>query len=78
MTVIHVTDKEFHTILAALRYYQSHGQGDGYNRAPWIQEIASNAGEIPRPLDDAGINELCERINSEYELINGQEIEIEA
>ena len=54
MMTLHVTDTEFHTILAALRYYQAHGQGDALNRPAWVHDLATNGGEILCSLDAAG------------------------
>jgi hypothetical protein len=63
MIVLRVTNQEFHTVLAALRYYQAHGQGDPSNRAEWVQDIASNGGAVASPLGDQAIDALCERLN---------------
>lgn len=56
------TREELGTVLAALRYYQQNGQGDPYNRSDAIHSIATRCDEVTS-LDDAGIDELCERIN---------------
>jgi hypothetical protein len=57
---IQVSDQEFHTILAALRFFQIQRnreiQGD-------YLEIATNGYTIGR-LDYEGIDALCERINT--------------
>ena len=53
------------TILAALRFYQQAGMGNSVNRSPAIDEIATNSGTYVA-LDDAGIDELCENINSPF------------
>lgn len=52
------------TILAALRYYQSQGLGDPDKRPDDIHEIATNGGD-DISLNDAGIDSLCEAINTE-------------
>ena len=53
---------DLNTILAALRYYQEQGMGDPENRSDDIHEIATN-GDTDVSLDDAGIDDLCERLN---------------
>ena len=62
MIHLQVSEAEFHTILAALRFYQQQGQGDPANRSDAIHELATNADEVVS-LDDEGIDQLCERIN---------------
>lgn len=52
------------TILAALRYYQKHGQGDPANRSDDIHAIAENNG-FAISLDADGIDRLCKHINCE-------------
>lgn len=49
-----VDDRELATILAALRFWQRHGEPR--------QQIATNAGTLA-PLGDAEIDALCERLN---------------
>lgn len=61
-TIEHITDQQFHTIIAALRFYQQMGQGDPDNRSDWIHELATNSGEVIS-LDDEGIDDLVEYIN---------------
>lgn len=56
-----VSRGELATILAALRTYQEAGYGDPDRRPDAIHEIA--AGDLWTSLDDAGIDDLCERIN---------------
>lgn len=51
------------TILAALRFYQERGMGEPANRSDAIHDIATNGGEDVS-MDDAGIDALCERVNS--------------
>lgn len=60
--VIQLRPPEIHTLLAALRYYQQHGQGESEKRSPAIDAIATNGGEVPA-LDPDDIERLCERIN---------------
>lgn len=62
MNSIRITDREFHTLLAALRFYQEMGQGGPAERLPWIDDLASNGGKTV-PLDFGGIDALCERLN---------------
>ena len=61
----YLTDTDLATILAALRFYQQGGQGDPANRSDDIHDIATNGGEVMSSLDDAGIDDLCERINAQ-------------
>lgn len=61
-----ITNQERDTILAALRFYQSKGLGDPANRPDEIHDIATCGGE-GISLDDAGIDDLCERLNVEQE-----------
>ena len=51
------------TILAALRFYQENGQGDPDNRSDAIHEVATGGGDVIS-LDAAGIDDLCERLNT--------------
>ena len=62
MLTLEVSDREFHTILAALRFYQEHGQADPRNRSAWIDGIATNGGAVTA-LGDRAIDELCMRLN---------------
>jgi|TARA_B100001057_G_C22114326_1_gene668219 hypothetical protein len=64
-TVIEVDNAERNTILAALRFYQQQGMGEPFNRSDEIHDIASDCGN-DTSLDDAGIDDLCERINTTY------------
>ncbi|WP_321820886.1 MULTISPECIES: hypothetical protein [unclassified Burkholderia] len=57
------SDQDRNTILAALRFYQQHGMGEPANRSEAIHDIATNGGEDVS-MNDAGIDELCERVNS--------------
>ncbi len=59
---ITITDQDLHTILAALRNYQWNDLGDPANRSEAINDLATNGGEWISH-DDAGIDDLCERIN---------------
>ena len=60
---IEVTDAQFHTILAALRFYQKQGQGDPVNRDDWIHHLATNGDQVIS-LDIHGIDALCVQINT--------------
>lgn len=60
----HLDDAEHATVLAALRFYQSHGQGDPANRRDDIHDIATNSDKVVSSLDDEGIDALCERLNT--------------
>jgi hypothetical protein len=60
---LHVTPQEFHTLLAALRFYQAYRQCGSAELSAWIEEIASNGGQFD-PLDAAGIDRLCQRLNT--------------
>ena len=66
---IKVSRAGFNTILAALRFWQEKGLAHGANRSDLIQGIVCD--EDDRGLDEAGIDELCERINCGHELIPG-------
>lgn len=58
-----VNESELHTLLAALRFYQQQGQGEPANRSDVIHDLATNGDEVIS-LDDEGIDQLCERINT--------------
>ena len=58
-----MTPQKRNTILAALRYYQENGQGDPDNRSDAIHDIATD-GDTDISMDDDGIDELCEEINT--------------
>jgi len=63
MLTIQLSEKEFHTLLAALRYYQQRKLGNSLLRIDAIHELATNGGRV-RALTAAAIDELCERINT--------------
>lgn len=65
MASLQLSEVEFHTILAALRFYQRLGQGDPDNRAEAIQDLATNSGNSSS-LDANGIDQLCEKINFSF------------
>ena len=65
-----IDDQALATILAALRYYQSAGQGNPSRRSLEIHEIATNSDEVIS-LDEDGIDALCEELNC-GEAIDGQ------
>lgn len=62
MPTIQISDHELHTILAALRYYQESCQCVAANRSEWIEDLATNGGEVTA-LDTASIDDLCDRLN---------------
>ena len=59
---ITVSEREHHTLLAALRMWQR----ATYENQRHHDEIASNGGTV-KPLSDREINHLCERINTSSE-----------
>lgn len=61
-TTISVDAAELATIFAALRFYQSAGQGDPANRSDDIHLIATD-GDSQISLDAEAIDALCERLN---------------
>lgn len=61
MNRIEVNDREFHTILAALRWWQEGGASE-CSHDGMIDEIVSNGGEV-EPLTVDEVDVLCERIN---------------
>jgi hypothetical protein len=61
---------EFHTIVAALRVFQEHRQYDPARRSAWIESIATNSGQV-LPLDASGIEEFCQRLNTEDQEADG-------
>lgn len=58
--IINVSDREFHTILAALRHWESEIDGDIEYKG--LLDIASNGGDV-EALEIEEIDDLCERIN---------------
>ena len=56
-----LTPQELNTVLAALRFYQEHDQGDPARRSDRIHEIATGCGENVS-LDDQGIDDLCDKL----------------
>jgi hypothetical protein len=73
--LLQVDNREFATILAALRYWQRNGELDREEGSivPPAQEydIATDCGEC-EPLDANEIDELCERMNCEPSPLAGQ------
>ena len=63
MLTLEVSEREVHTILAALRFYQERGQADSRNRSDWIDDIATDGGTA-KALDSNEIDELCLRLNA--------------
>lgn len=57
-----ITPEEHATILAALRFYQWHSQGEPVRRSEYIHDIATNGGGVIS-LDNEAIDRLCEKIN---------------
>jgi hypothetical protein len=66
MIRISVSDQEFATIIASLRFYQEMGQGEPDKRSDDIHELATDGDNVVS-LDAEGIDDLAERINCEYE-----------
>jgi len=64
MSRLTLDKSQVNTVLAALRYYQQHGQGDPCNRSLAIHDIAVDGDEIS--LDASGIDELCEYLNEAW------------
>jgi len=63
-----VNRRELAVILAALRFYQNENLGDGSDVGrEAIKDIATDCGSL-RPLDFEGVDRLCERINTCYEI----------
>lgn len=63
---MHLTPSQLATTLAALRFWQKSGGGDVASHAFLPQEflaIAEDGGAVI-PLDDAGIDALCEALNT--------------
>lgn len=67
---LRVSPREFHTIIAALRYFQEHGQCEPINRSAWIEDLASNLGQATA-LTALEIDQLCERLNTSDSKENG-------
>lgn len=62
MATIEIDSQDRNTILAALRTYQAAGFGEPCNRPLPIHDIATNM-DCEISMDDAGIDDLCERLN---------------
>ena len=54
--------QELNTILAALRFCQEEEMTEPDNRSDAIHDIATN-GDQETSMDDAGVDELCEKLN---------------
>jgi hypothetical protein len=63
-STLHVTQEEFHTILAALRFYQDRVPANQASAQEWIEGIATNLGAVDA-LDTKAIDALCQRLNAE-------------
>lgn len=59
-----LTKDELHNIVAALRYWQCNGQCEPDNRSDDMQEVVCPADGDVTSLDEAGVDELCERLYS--------------
>ena len=57
-----ISAEERNTVLAALRVYQRSGYGNPAAQPDWISDLASNGG-TEHPVDDKGIDALCEKVN---------------
>jgi hypothetical protein len=64
MINLRLSEQDLATILAALRFYQEHGQGEPANRSDAIHHLATNCDQLIS-LDEAGNDELCERLNTD-------------
>ncbi len=59
---LRVSEREFHTILAALRYWADEECQAPHDYSEYMRVIAANGGEVvPLPRDE--VVALCERIN---------------
>jgi hypothetical protein len=61
---VNLTPAQLATILGALRVYQDRGYGDSSVRPNDIHDIVTNGDSLDDPLDDDGIDALCERLNT--------------
>jgi len=68
--VIHlrVSAREFHTVIAALRYYQAQGQGESDNRSSMLEDLARNLGQVlPLTTDDSWELSIAKMNRKRYE-----------
>jgi hypothetical protein len=63
MTTFTVNDQQHATIIAALNFYYTHGQGDPANRSDEIHDLATN-GDTVISLDNHGIDQLIMYLNN--------------
>jgi len=61
---LNVTEQQLHTIIAALRFYQTCGMGSPNNRSVWLDDLATNGGDGVTSLDTEGIDTLVHHINN--------------
>jgi hypothetical protein len=59
-------EEDLHTIIAALRFWQSSGMGEPSNRDDEMQELATNGGEVTS-LCDEEIDQLVMDINVDHD-----------
>ncbi len=59
---LRVSEREFHTILAALRYWADEECQRGGGRTPFMNDIATDGGRVIA-LDWPEVDALCQRIN---------------
>ncbi len=62
--VLVVDPQQFHTIIAALRFYQEKGQGSPYRRSYWIHHLATGGDEDVTSLNTEDIDDLVYMINT--------------
>jgi hypothetical protein len=63
MLNLSMSEREWATVLAALRFYQEQGQTRSAHRSAWIEVIATDAGRL-KPLKAKELEQLCLRLNS--------------
>jgi hypothetical protein len=57
-----VSEREWATVLAALRFYQERGQTKPAQRSAWIEVITTDAGRLTA-LTAEELEQLCLRLN---------------
>jgi hypothetical protein len=57
-----MSEREWATVLAALRFYQEQGQTKPAQRSAWIEIIATDAGRFTALTADE-LEQLCHRLN---------------
>jgi hypothetical protein len=77
---INLDNQQFHTVIAALRFYQEYRQGEPSRRSDWIHELATDGGN-ETSLDGEGIDVLVNQINtvkpSDTRTVNGVDISVD-